>query len=94
MPPRVRDRLRYTFKVRGNSVTLCSERPSIFRRDGAPWVECVVAQFRFDPENTIWTLYCADRNSRWFLHDECKPSKSFEALLAAVDEDVTGIFFG
>ena len=41
-----------------------------------------------------WTLFCADRNSKWHLYTEAKPSSNLDALLSAVDADPTGIFFG
>lgn len=53
-----------------------------------------VAQFRFNPYTSEWTLYCADRNSRWYTYTESDPAPKIEALLQAVDEDVTGIFQG
>jgi len=92
VPPHVRDKLRVDFKFRGNSVTLFEERPTYF--DPETWVDVVVAQFRYNPKSREWTLYCADRNSKWHLFAEVEPSKDFERLLQEVDEDSTGIFWG
>jgi hypothetical protein len=36
----------------------------------------------------------ADRNSRWFLYDDVAPSRDVGPLLAEIDEDPTGIFWG
>ena len=91
-PEAYRDQLRVGFKFRGNSVTLYEERPRF--REPETWVDIVVAQFRYDPHSEQWTLYCADRNSRWHRFDYIEPNKSFKRLLDVVDEDPTGIFWG
>jgi hypothetical protein len=39
-------------------------------------------------------LYCADSNGRWWLYDDAAPAHDVEPLLAAIDEDATGIFWG
>ncbi len=92
VPPQVRKEVRVGFKCRGNSVTLFEARPAF----GKPniWVQIVVAQFRYSPTSREWTLYCADRNSKWHLYHEVEASKNFEDLLREVDEDPTGIFWG
>ncbi len=92
MPPQIRDKVRLGYKFRGNSVTLFEQRPAF--TDPDKWVDIVVAQFRFDPSNGEWTLYCADRNSRWHVYYDLEPNTDFEVLLQEVDEDPTGIFWG
>lgn len=92
VPAAYRDQSRVGFKFRGNSVTLYEERPRF--REPETWVDTVVAQFRYDPQSEQWTLYWADRNSRWHRYSEVKPKKSFKRLLDEVDEDPTGIFWG
>jgi hypothetical protein len=92
VPPKYRDELRLGFKVRGNSVTLFEERPSF--TNPSEWVDIVVAQFRYNLQTKEWTLYCADRNSRWHEYLDSIPSKRFSEILQDVEEDVTGIFWG
>jgi hypothetical protein len=92
IPHSVRDKLWLKTKFRGNSVTLVECRP--FYQDPSKIIETVVAQFRFDPGNETWTLYCADRNSRWHLYSLADPSRRLDDLLNEVDADPTGIFWG
>jgi hypothetical protein len=92
IPEHVRDKVRLSYRFRGNSVTMYEERIAFVGRGG--WVEIVVAQFRFDPEQRTWTLYCADRNSRWHKYLDLEPNDDFELLLQEVHEDPTGIFWG
>jgi hypothetical protein len=91
-PPKYKDKVRLGFRFRANSVTLFEVRP-VFSHPGK-WVDIVVAQFRYDPKSRLWTLYAADRNSRWFQYWDFDPSKDFNALLAEVEADPTGIFWG
>ena len=91
-PAKFKDKVRLRFRFRGNSVALYEERP-VFRSPGI-WVDIVVAKFRFDPKSSLWTLYCADRNSRWHTSWVFEPSKDFSDLLAEVEADPTGIFWG
>ena len=55
-------------------------------------VDARVAQLRYD--SGLWTLYCSDSNDRWWLYDDTDPAPDVRPLLAAIDEDVTGIFWG
>jgi hypothetical protein len=92
VPARVRDEIRLGWKFRGNNVTLFESRPSF--PDRATWVDIPVAQFRFDEKGKTWELYQADRNGRWHWYTNAVATPDFNALLAEVDEDPTGIFWG
>ena len=39
-------------------------------------------------------LLWADRNSKWHIHESLHPTRSIDPLLAEVDRDPTGIFWG
>jgi hypothetical protein len=92
IPLHVRNEIRLNFRVRGNEVTLFEERPAF--KQPSEWVEISMAQFRFNPQDKKWSLYCADQNSRWHLYGLLPPSANFDDLLKEVDRDPTGIFFG
>src|SRR5512139_3238935 len=88
--PHVSERLRLGFRFRGNTVTLFESRPIFDNKN--KWIDVVFAQFRFDSETAYWTLYWADRNSRWHNYIDLDPSRNFEKLLKEVNDDHTGIF--
>lgn len=92
IPAHARDKVRLSYRFRGNSVTIYEARPAFLRR--SEWVETAIAQFRFDPKQRTWTLYCADRNSRWHEYLDLEPNDDFELLLQEVHEDPSGIFWG
>jgi hypothetical protein len=92
VPLEVRDQIRLHHEFRGDTVTLFEDRPGW--KNPELWTHHPFAQFRFNKEDGNWTLYCADRNSRWHLYDIVPPTSNLEKLLKAVDEDQTGIFYG
>ena len=53
-----------------------------------------IAQLRHDASTDMWTLYCRDSSERWWPYDGVGPSSSVDPLLAEIDEDPTGIFWG
>ncbi|MHB0886282.1 MAG: DUF3024 domain-containing protein [Bacillota bacterium] len=60
VPLWVRDKYRLEFDVRGNSMTLYECRAP-WRPGLTEWTRMSSAQFRFDPERLVWTLFYPDR---------------------------------
>ena len=92
VPVHLGSRLRLQYRFRGNMVTIFERRPA-FRSPGE-WTRSAVAQFRFDPVTSLWTLYCRDRNTRWHRYAPAAASLDLRELLGEVDADPTGIFWG
>jgi len=92
LPAEVLDEIRLFHTVRGNSVTLIEARPPFL--DPSEWSQLRVAQFRYDHDTGTWTLYYADRNSRWHPYWDMEPTRKIDDLIREVDEDPTGIFWG
>jgi hypothetical protein len=92
IPNEHRDKIRLSYRFRGNSVTLIDSRPDMFDKD--KWLDLSIAQFRYDSADEKWTLYFADRNDKWHMYMDCDSSKDLQDLIDEVNEDPTGIFFG
>lgn len=92
VPLHVRNQVKLTYRIKGNSVTLIEQRRSF--QDRSTWIEIPISQFRYNPDKSTWTLYCADSNSKWHEYLPLKPSKDFNDLLAEVERDPTHIFWG
>ena len=90
MPEHIRHQLRYEHGIRGNAATIFEVRPMLGGRPGE--TRSKVAQIRYEDE--VFLLYCADRNARWHEFTPFEPTKSLDAVLAEINEDRTGIFFG
>lgn len=93
VPAHIRDQVRVTFTQAGSHFTLFEERAPFGNSTGR-WTQLAIAQFRFDPATSLWTLYCRDRNERWHVYRQAEPAKAIGALLHALDTDTTGIFWG
>lgn len=94
VPPEHRDEVRIDYAVRGNAITVVERRPPWHPGLDPEWTSMKIAQLRYDQESGTWTLYCCDRHERWFLYDGVEPSREVTPLLAEIDEDPTGIFWG
>lgn len=92
IPVDIRDQVKLIFKISRDNVTLIETRP--YYNDPSFWTETPVAQFRLNSKTQKWTLHCMDRFSKWHLYDLIEPSADFDAILKALDEDKTGIFWG
>lgn len=92
IPPEFQDRIRVTWSRRGTTVTVAEERPGW--RDPTEWTHLPIARFRFNAADGKWRLFCADRHERWHLYDRVRPTADLRKLLAEVDRDPTGIFWG
>jgi hypothetical protein len=91
-PATLKDKLRVEYQIEGHAVVITESHPSL--RDRRAWTPVVVAKFRFNRAAGKWTLYYADQNSRWHVYTRTRPVRYLDSLLRAVDEDVTGIFWG
>jgi len=94
VPKGVRDQVRLEAGVRGNAVTIVERRPPWREGIGPEWTTLKIAQLRYDAATGMWTLYWADRNGRWLRYPDAEPASSIETLIAAIEGDRSGAFFG
>lgn len=94
VPANLRKEVRLAYSVLGNTVTLFEERPvqnNLDKRSKFP-----LAQFRLNVVDHLWRLYHASKRNQegWAQYKDTKPTKDFEALLFALDQDTMGVFWG
>lgn len=94
IPNHLGSEIRLEFAFRGMSVTLYELRPPWHPMLGPQWTKMPVAQFRYDAGSGLWTLYWADRNSRWREDYEAESSRKLDDLIAEVEHDATGVYWG
>lgn len=81
-------------EVRGTSVTIV-ERRSPWRADlGPEWSRFPIAKLRYDPEAAQWSLHWRDGHEHWHAYDGVEPVAYVEPLLAEMNADPRGIFWG
>ncbi len=92
LPIHARDEVRLTYGITGNQVTVTEGRSDPSLPQG--WTVDPIAQLRFNPDSTCWTIYFADRNSKWHRYEPAKPNRDFEQLVGVIDADLSGVFWG
>lgn len=86
------DQLRLGFEIAGQSVVLFEERPDW--RDLARRKRSRFAKLRYVRANGLWTLYWRRADGNWHAYHPASPTSDLAALVAVVDEDPYGAFFG
>jgi hypothetical protein len=91
-PPEHADELRTVYEVEGHSVTMYEERPPW---DGVgEWTRGGIARFRFNRSRRQWRLYWMRQDLRWHLYDPDETPADLASLVAMVEADKYGAFFG
>ena len=94
VPKRVRHQVRLEVQISGYTLTLIERRAPWTPDIGQEWTTCPIARFRHVKKTGLWTLFCRNRNLRWWQYPDTEATTDFKELLAEVDEDPTGIFWG
>lgn len=92
VPPHVRDQIRVEFQIRGDEVKLFESRPPW--RGGGDWISSKIARFKKDLKTETWLLYWADRNGKWREYPPLPYHRDIEKLLAEVEKNENGAFWG
>ncbi|MGW3999234.1 DUF3024 domain-containing protein [Amycolatopsis sp. NPDC004772] len=90
VPEHLQDRVRVECRTRGRAVTIVERRAP---QGGSGWSEQEIAQLRFD-EFGIWSVWWADRDGQWLSHPDGPVASTPPALLAEIDRDPCGVFWG
>ena len=92
VPLHAREQVRLEAVVGGSAITII-ERRAPWREDFGPeWSRRKIAQLRY--AHGAWTLHWADRNGRWRRYPDLEPSPRLDDLLAELDRDPAGAFWG
>jgi hypothetical protein len=94
LPDRAREQIRYELDVSATAVTIVVCRPPWRPDYGPDWSRNPRARLRYATAQRSWTLYWSDRNSRFHEYDLAPSTSHVNELLAAIDRDETGIFWG
>jgi DUF3024 family protein len=93
IPAELADEIRLEYRLRGNSITIVERRPPWRPDAGTKWSTVKVAQLRYDDGTGKWSLFAPDSQGRWHAYGAAAAS-NLDPLLAEVDADPTGIFWG
>lgn len=90
--PRLVGRLRYGYRFDGPAVLFFESLPDITHR--TRWLDLDIAKFRYTKRTGQWSLYCMLRDLRWHAYEPLPTSDDLGELVAEMNRDPTGIFFG
>jgi hypothetical protein len=94
LPEAARELIRYELGVTPTTATILECRPPWRPDFGTEWTRFPIARLRYTKTRNEWSLYWRDRNLRFHLYDLVPPSPHVEDILAEVERDPTGIFWG
>lgn len=90
--PEYSDELRFECEIDGNTVSVWESRPPW--RGVGPWTRMGVARFRFFRSRGEWQLYWMRRDLKWHRYEPTDATPDLAALVAVVEADESGAFFG
>ncbi|HEY5856391.1 MAG TPA: DUF3024 domain-containing protein [Aldersonia sp.] len=94
VPEHARHQVRLECEVARRQLTIV-ERRVPWRDDlGPEWTSLPIARLRYTETAKKWSLYWRDSNLRFHAYDRLPRSQHIENLLAEIDRDPTGIFWG
>jgi hypothetical protein len=91
-PAHVSDQLRTVYVVKGHDVTVYEERPRW--NNPQEWTRSGIAKFKYIRKQSVWTLYWMRQDLKWHLYTPLPESTTIGRLVAEVDKDPHGAFFG
>ena len=91
-PPHLRDEVRLTYDVKDHSVEVYEERPGW--RNRSHWTRLGIAKFKYVKRTQKWHLYWMRQDLKWHLYEPLSVSRTIEKLVAEVERDPHGAFFG
>jgi len=94
VPEHARHQVRVECEPAPRHLTILEQRAP-WREDlGPEWTSFPIARLRYTSADKSWALYWRDRNLRFHTYDPLAPSQRVDDLLAEIDRDPTGIFWG
>ena len=91
-PDEYRNELRVECDIDARHVTIVEARPPW---DGAgDWIRVPIARLRYTASTAQWSLYWADRHSRFHEYTRRRPTRSLQTLLDLLDSSDDPIFWG
>lgn len=91
---RAQGQIVYELDVADRHVTVLECRPP-WRADlGPEWTRFPIVRFHYTQARREWATSCRDRNLKFRRHTPMRPSGQIETLIAAVEADHSGVFWG
>ena len=86
-----KDRIEHA--TRGNAITLVEGRAP-WNPDDPEWSRLHIAQLRYDEKAGTWSLFWRRASGRWEAYDGVRPASDVGPIIAEIDADPDGVFWG
>lgn len=94
VPAHLRELGRIDVDVSDRAITILECRPPSRDDIGPEWTRLPIARLRFTKTRSEWTLYWCDRRLRYHRYDDVAPTERIEELVAEIERDPAGAFWG
>jgi len=91
-PESIRDQLRYEYTIENQDVIIYEIRPRWNKPDEQTRLPC--AKLKFVRSQNVWKLFWHRADMKWHAYDPCKSARDLAELIAEIDTDPHGCFFG
>jgi hypothetical protein len=91
VPDKLVDELCLAVTVRGRRVSIHECRPPYLGT--GEWTSMSIAQIRYEGEG-LWTLYFGDRYGKWTEYLDLERCQPIDVIIAELEDDPTGVFWG
>ena len=91
-PAPLKDQTRITYKVINHSVEVYEQGPGWKKPE--EWTNMGIAKFLYARTTRKWKLYWMKQDLKWHLYEPLSESTTIDRLVAEVDKDSHGAFFG
>jgi hypothetical protein len=90
--PDQRDSLRFTYEIRELDVEISASSPRFNKPN--EWSKKPCARLKYSRSSRKWKLYWMRPDGQWYPYETETKSNELEALVAEIDRDRAGAFFG
>jgi hypothetical protein len=94
IPKAARAQIRLEFAVKGPAITLVERRAPWDQQLEGTWTTQPIAQLRYDAGTATWALYWPRHTGRWHRYEQVCATSDVASLLAEIDADPDGVFWG
>jgi hypothetical protein len=91
-PPHLRDELQMIYKINDYAVEIYEHRPRW--NNPAEWIDEGIAKLLYTKSTKKWKLFWMRSDLKWHRYEPLPESPTIEKLVAEVDRDPHGAFFG
>lgn len=92
VPERLRDQIKIGYRIEKSNIFIFESRPRW--NEPSEWLDMDFVKITYAKSRGIWKLYWKRASGKWNQYEPLRDSKNIDDLIAIIDEDRYGCFFG